>query len=69
MPTPAATEFAGRWRDMAKVVFSSRTSTVEWNTRVVTGDAVTEIIRRKAEDGGLMDIGGATSPRRPCEPG
>src|SRR5688572_28433923 len=41
--TPAAIEFARRWRDMPKVVFSSTTSTVDWNTRLVTGDAVTEI--------------------------
>jgi hypothetical protein len=26
---------------MPKVVFSSTTSTVDWNTRLVTGDAVT----------------------------
>ena len=45
---------------MPKVVFSSTTSTVDWNTRLVTGDAVTEITRLKAEDGGPMDIGGAT---------
>jgi dihydrofolate reductase len=53
-------EFAGRWRDMPKVVFSSTTAAVDWNTRLVTGDAVTEITRLKAEDGGPMDIGGAT---------
>ena len=58
--TPAAIEFASRWRDMPKVVFSSTTSTVDWNTRLVTGDAVTEITRLKADDGGPMDIGGAT---------
>jgi dihydrofolate reductase len=58
--TPAEIEFARRWRDMPKVVFSSTTSTVDWNTRLVTGDAVTEITRLKAEDGGSMDIGGAT---------
>ena len=58
--TSAAIEFARRWRDMPKVVFSSTTSTVDWNTRLVTGDAVTEITRLKAEDGGPMDIGGAT---------
>src|SRR5690242_18870424 len=58
--TPAEIEFAGRWRDMPKVVFSSTTSTVDWNTRLVTGDAVTEIAGLKAEDGGPMDIGGAT---------
>jgi len=58
--TPAAIEFATRWREMPKVVFSSTTGTVGWNTRVVTGDAVTEITRLKAEAGGPMDIGGAT---------
>jgi len=42
---------------------------VDWNTRLVTGDAVTEITRLKAEDGGPMDIGGAQSPQRPCGPG
>ena len=58
--TPAEIEFARRWQDMPKVVFSSTISTVDWNTRLVTGDAVTEITRLKAEDGGPIDIGGAT---------
>ncbi|MFD5145059.1 dihydrofolate reductase family protein [Streptomyces sp. NPDC058401] len=58
--TPAEIEFARRWRDMSKVVFSSTVHEVDWNTRLVTGDAVAEITRLKAEDGGPMDIGGAT---------
>lgn len=58
--TPAEGEFARRWRDMPKVVFSSTTSTVDWNTRLVTTDPVAEITRLKAQDGGPMDIGGAT---------
>ena len=58
--TPAQIEFAGRWRDMPKVVFSSTTSAVDWNARLVTGDAVTEITRLKTEDGDFMDVGGAT---------
>jgi dihydrofolate reductase len=58
--TPAQIEFARRWRDMPKVVFSSTTSAVDWNTRLVTGDAVTEITRLRTEDGGPMDVGGAT---------
>ena len=58
--TPAQIEFARRWRDMPKVVFSSTVATVDWNTRLVPGDAVTEITRLKAEDGGPMDVGGAT---------
>ncbi|MFF4186363.1 dihydrofolate reductase family protein [Streptomyces sp. NPDC001691] len=58
--TPAEREFARRWRAMAKVVFSSTIDKVDWNTRLVTGDAVAEITRLKAEDGGPMAIGGAT---------
>lgn len=58
--TPAHVEYARRWRDMPKVVFSSTVSTVDRNTRLVTGDAVTEIARLKAEDGGPMDVAGAT---------
>jgi dihydrofolate reductase len=41
-------------------VFSSTVDKVDWNTRLVAGDAVAEISRLKAEDGGPMDIGGAT---------
>ncbi|WP_436491815.1 dihydrofolate reductase family protein [Actinokineospora sp. HUAS TT18] len=58
--TPAQIEYAHRWRDMPKVVFSSTISTVDWNARLVATDAVAEIARLKAEDGGPMDIGGAT---------
>jgi dihydrofolate reductase len=58
--TRAHIEYAHRWRDMPKVVFSSTARTVDWNTRLVTGDAVSEITRLKAEDGGPMEIGGAT---------
>ncbi|MEV1158510.1 dihydrofolate reductase family protein [Micromonospora chokoriensis] len=58
--TPAEVEFARRWREMPKVVFSSTTSAVDWNARVVTGDAVDEISRLKAEDGGPLDIASAT---------
>lgn len=58
--TPAHAEFARRWRDMPKVVFSSTTTAVDWNARLVTGDAVTQIARLKDEDGAPMNIGGAT---------
>src|SRR3954451_14150069 len=55
---PAAIVFPSRWRDMPKVVFSSTTSTADWNTRLVTGHAVTEITRLKADVSCSMDIGG-----------
>ncbi|MFC8427335.1 dihydrofolate reductase family protein [Streptomyces sp. NPDC057253] len=58
--TPATIEYARRWRDMPKVVFSATPRSVDWNTRLVTGDAVTEITRLKADDGAPMEIGGAT---------
>jgi dihydrofolate reductase len=58
--TPAQVEYARRWRDMPKVVFSSTLGTVGWNARLVGGDAVAEIARLKAEDGGPMDVAGAT---------
>src|ERR1700752_3617368 len=58
--TPAEIEFAKRWQEMPKVLFSPTTSTFDWNPRLVTSDAVTEITRLKADDGGPMDIGGAT---------
>ncbi|ANH39124.1 hypothetical protein I601_2708 [Nocardioides dokdonensis FR1436] len=59
--TPAQIQFARRWRDLPKVVFSSTTGVaVDWNARLVTADAVTEIARLKAEAGGTIDVGGAT---------
>ncbi|GAA1772818.1 dihydrofolate reductase family protein [Nocardioides hankookensis] len=58
--SPQHAEFARRWRALSKVVFSSTISAVDWNARLVSSDAVAEIIRLKAEDGGRMDIGGAT---------
>jgi len=58
--TPAQVEFARRWRDMPKAVFSSTSITVDWNARRITGDAVSEITRLKSEASGPMDIGGAT---------
>lgn len=58
--TPAQIEYAHRWVEMPKVVFSSTISGLDRNTRLVSGDAATEISRLKAEDGGPMDIGGAT---------
>jgi dihydrofolate reductase len=62
--TPADIEFARNWRDTPKVVFSSKLDPmidkVDWNTRLVAGDAVAEISRLRAADGGPMSIGGAT---------
>src|ERR1700681_2591486 len=67
--TPAEIEFARRWQEMPKVVFSSTTSTGAWTTGLVAGDAVREISRLKREDGGRMDIGGATLAAAAMRPG
>ncbi|MGW1270199.1 dihydrofolate reductase family protein [Streptomyces sp. NPDC002491] len=58
--TPAEIEFARAWTETPKVVFSSTIDKVDGNARLVTGDAIAEITRLKAEDGGPMSIGGAT---------
>jgi dihydrofolate reductase len=57
--SPVEIDFARVWRDTPKVVFSSRPASVDWNTRLHTGDAIEEIRRLKSEDGGEMDISGA----------
>lgn len=41
-------------------MFSSTFDKVDGNTRLVTSDAIAEITRPKAEDGGPMSVGGAT---------
>jgi dihydrofolate reductase len=41
------------------VVFSATLNEVSGNARLVTGDAVAEITRLKAEEGSPMEIGGA----------
>jgi dihydrofolate reductase len=58
--TPAMLEFAGIWRDMPKIVFSSTLDRVEWNSRLVRDDVGEEVRRLKAEPGFDMDVGGAT---------
>jgi dihydrofolate reductase len=58
--TPAQVEFARNWRETPKVVFSSTVDKVGWNARLVAGDAVAEISRLKAGEGGPMTVGGAT---------
>jgi dihydrofolate reductase len=45
---------------MPKVVFSSTLEIVDGNARLVTTDAVQEITKLKAGDGGPMDVAGAT---------
>jgi dihydrofolate reductase len=48
------------WETTSSEPFQWWSDRVDWNTRLVTDDAVTEIARLKAEDGGPIDIGGVT---------
>lgn len=57
--TPVEVEFARVWQRTPKVVLSRTLDAVHGNARLVTGDAVAEITRLKAEDGAPMGIGGA----------
>ncbi len=57
--TAVEVEFARVWQKTPKVVFSTTLDAVSGNARLVTGDAVAEITRLKAEDGAPMEIGGA----------
>jgi len=59
--TPSMLEFARIWRPMPKVVFSTSLERVDWNTRLVRGDAVAEVTRLKAEPGFDMSVGGPTT--------
>ena len=56
-------------RELTSPVFSSTTSGVDGNARLVTGDAVTEITRLNTEDGGAMNVGGATLAAAAMRPG
>ena len=52
-------EYARIWRAMPKVVFSASLHQVEWNSRLVAGEAVEEVARLKTEPGAAMSVGGA----------
>ncbi|MHC1740370.1 MAG: dihydrofolate reductase family protein [Anaerolineaceae bacterium] len=52
-------EYAQIWKPLPKVVFSSSLKSVDWNSRLVSGDAVAEVARLKAQTrGGPMGVGG-----------
>ena len=52
-------EYAQLWKPVPKVVFSSTLERVDWNSRLVSGDAVAEVARLKAQPrGGSIGVGG-----------
>ena len=59
--TPVEAEYGRIWRALPKVVFSSTLPGIDDpNTRLVHEDAAAEVARLKSEDGGSLDVGGAT---------
>jgi dihydrofolate reductase len=58
--TPVMREFARIWKATPKIVFSRTLDRVEWNSRLVSGDAAEEVARLKAQPGFDMSVGGPT---------
>jgi len=61
---PSATavelDFARIWIAKPKVVFSRTLETVDWNSRLVTGDVGEELAKLRREFDGDLDVGGPT---------
>jgi dihydrofolate reductase len=59
---PASTgpevEFAGIWREMPKIVYSSTLEWAGWNTTIVRDVVVDEVLALKASPGGDLVVGG-----------
>ncbi len=52
-------EFAAIWLATPRLVFSRTLTSVDWNSRLATGDMTTEVRRFQDETGGNIDCGGA----------
>ena len=61
---PASTdterEFARLWLGMPKIVFSSTLDSVDWNSRLVSGDVGERYAEVRSEFQGDLDVGGPT---------
>ena len=58
--TPVELEFARLWNAMPKIVFSNSLESVDFNSRLVTGDVGEELAKLRAEFDGDLDVGGPT---------
>lgn len=58
--SPIVREFGALWTAKPKVVFSRTLSEVQWNSTLVSENAVEEVRRLKAEGDGVMEVGGAS---------
>jgi dihydrofolate reductase len=57
--TEYALEFAGIWKAIPKVVFSTTLDQVKGNATLVSGDAAEEVARLKEQPGKDLAVGGA----------
>ncbi|MFG1790224.1 dihydrofolate reductase family protein [Nocardia sp. NPDC049149] len=57
---PIQREFGGLWTAKPKVVFSRTLTEVNWNSTLVSENAVEEVRRLKAAGDGVMEVGGAS---------
>lgn len=57
---PIQREFGELWTSTPKVVFSRTLTEVQWNSTLVSENAVEEVRRIKAEGDGVMEVGGAS---------
>ncbi|WP_194836804.1 dihydrofolate reductase family protein [Nocardia sp. XZ_19_369] len=56
---PIEREFGELWTEKPKVVFSRTLTEVQWNSTLVSENAVEEVRRLKAGGDGVMEVGGA----------
>jgi dihydrofolate reductase len=57
---PVEIDFARIWNAMPKIVFSNSLESVDFNSRLVTGDVGEELAKLKAEFDGDLGVGGPT---------
>jgi dihydrofolate reductase len=55
---PYVLEYAHIWNAVLKVVFSKTLETVDWNSRLIRGDAAAEVAALKTQSGKNMSVGG-----------
>ncbi len=57
--SPVEQEFAAAWLATPRLVFSRTLPSVDFNSRLATGDMATEVRQFREECGGDIDVGGA----------
>ena len=55
-----AREFQRQWLRIPKIVFSSTLTSVDWNSRLVSGDVGEQLATLRSELGGDFEVGGPT---------